>query len=48
MLDPRKVLDLVDDLWESRDKIIASVDFVWEHRAAASGLTPARAGVAAR
>ena len=30
--DPRKVVDLVDELWGSRDKIVDAVDFVWENR----------------
>lgn len=30
--DPRKVVDLIDDLWDSREKIVEAVDFVWERR----------------
>ncbi len=30
--DPRKVIDLIDDLWESRHKIVETVDFVWDNR----------------
>ncbi len=31
-LDPRKIVDLVDDLWDSRKKIVDAVDFVWDNR----------------
>lgn len=31
-LDPRKLLDLIDDLWESRSKIVDTVEFVWDRR----------------
>jgi hypothetical protein len=30
--DPRKVIDLIDDLWGSRQKIVEAVDFVWDNR----------------
>ena len=31
-LDPRKLVDLVDDLWDQREKIVAAVDFVWDNK----------------
>lgn len=30
--DPRKVIDLIDDLWDSRKKIVEAADFVWDNR----------------
>ncbi len=34
----RRVIDLVDDLWDSRKKIVDMVDFVWDNRSAISGV----------
>lgn len=34
----KRVLDLVDDLWDSRKKIVEMVDFVWDNRSAISGV----------
>ena len=34
----KRVIDLVDDLWDSRKKIVEMVDFVWDHRAQISGV----------
>jgi hypothetical protein len=31
-LDPRKLLDLVNDLWGARRRIVEVVDFVWDNR----------------
>ncbi|MFK7917690.1 MAG: hypothetical protein AB8G14_06405 [Ilumatobacter sp.] len=34
----KRVIDLVDDLWDSRKKIVEMVDFVWDNRSAISGV----------
>lgn len=31
-VDPRKMVDLVDELWDSRHQIVDAVDFVWKNR----------------
>ena len=31
-LDPRKLVDLIDDLWDQREKIVEAVDFVWDNK----------------
>ena len=32
--DPRKMVDLIDGLWDSRKKIVSAVDFVWDNKEA--------------